>query len=116
MTTIPTKPANVVWTGMELFGDCRYVYVRLEDHSCANGAHASVRDYLLQLGNITKTSEEHGQPGAYALAASPWLAEELYQYANCELIGVTRAGTVTQTYRSRNHKLLRPQGLVTLRR
>lgn len=99
MTTIPKEPDNIIWTGMEMFGDCKYVYVRFEDHTISSNAPAEVIQMMDEMRAITERSPK-GQ-GRYALNVKPWLAEVLYNCANCELFGVMTTGANMRGQRSK---------------
>ncbi|ATW61157.1 hypothetical protein SEA_HARAMBE_62 [Gordonia phage Harambe] len=106
--TIPQAPENVVWTGTEIFGDCRYVYVRFEDHSVSIAAPQSIRTMMLQLQQESmKRRTPEGNGGAYALLLNPWAAEQVYNYCNALMFGVTRAGVNMEEVRSRHWKPIR---------
>lgn len=95
----PKEPAGLIWTGQEIFGDCKYVYVRLEDHSFSSQRGGVITDYLNELRERNK----------YGLIAQPWLAEQLYLYGNCLLYGVMTSGANMSERHSKYYKPKRPQ-------
>lgn len=101
---VPKAPSNLIWTGMEQFARCRYVYVRLQDYSVGAGAHQDVRKLLEELKNESAERRAMGKPGVYALNADPWLADQLFLYGNCELFGVTEQNTNMAAVRSKRFK------------
>jgi len=101
--TIPNAPENVVWSGTEIFGDCRFVYVRFENHSVSINAPSSIRTMMLQLQQESqRRMAADGSGGAYALLLNPWAAEQVYLYCNALMFGVTRAGVNMEEVRSRH--------------
>ncbi|AUV60665.1 hypothetical protein HOS75_gp065 [Gordonia phage SteveFrench] len=100
--TIPLPPENVVWSGTETFIDCKYVYVRFEDHTVSQFAPPSI----IQMMKDLKDQHEHGLErtghGAYALLVNPWVAEQIKAYCNALMFGVTKAGVHMDEIRSRH--------------
>ncbi|UTN91222.1 hypothetical protein SEA_POKYPUPPY_63 [Gordonia phage PokyPuppy] len=100
--TIPAAPDNLVWNGTETFGDCKYVYVRLESHAIAFGAHPKVVDMMTELHGIHNKGLRETGHGAYALLVNPWVAEQIKAHGNALMFGVTRSGAVMDEVRSRH--------------
>ncbi|QOP65394.1 hypothetical protein SEA_DIABLA_68 [Gordonia phage Diabla] len=100
--TVPQPPLNVVWSGTETFIDCKYVYVRFEDHSVSPSAHPSVIQMMKDLKEQHEAGLEHTGHGAYALLVNPRVAEQIKAYCNALMFGVTKARVHMDEVRSRN--------------
>lgn len=85
--SIPKKPKGVVFSPKRLFGDCRYVYVRFEDHSVDEQAHPDVVRMMDEMKAESDKRVAEGGSAIFSIIAEPWLAEQLYRYANCALVG-----------------------------
>ncbi|AVD99573.1 hypothetical protein SEA_BUTTERBALL_67 [Gordonia phage Butterball] len=100
--TIPQAPDNVVWSGTETFLDCKYVYVRFESHSVAQGAPLEIIDMMVELNALHNKGLRETGHGAYALLVNPWVAEQIKAYCNALMFGVTKGGSIMDEVRSRN--------------
>ncbi|AKJ71854.1 hypothetical protein TIN4_57 [Tsukamurella phage TIN4] len=108
MVKLPTKPDNLVWTGFEQFGDCKYVYVRFQDHSRSASSPEYLKEMMDTIFDESAASVREGGAPHFGLNVSPWLAEMLYLYTNCELFGVTTSGVNKPVLRSKQYAYVRP--------
>lgn len=104
---VPKAPDNLVWTGLEQFNDCKYIYVRFEDHSISTSADQRVQTFMHEMNIESGRSKAKTGNGLYAVNADPWLADQLFNHANCLLYGVTRAGVNLPEVHSKFFKPLR---------
>ncbi|AKJ71747.1 hypothetical protein TIN2_57 [Tsukamurella phage TIN2] len=107
MVALPTKPDNIVWTGFEQFGDCKYVYVRFQDHSRSASSPEYLKEMMDTFYDESDASVKSGGAPRYGLNVSPWLAELLYTFCNCELFPVSNSGVNMPPVRSRHFAHIR---------
>ncbi|AER26597.1 hypothetical protein GTE7_gp054 [Gordonia phage GTE7] len=94
---------------LKRFSDVTYVYARMQDFSCADGAPTIIKEELERLEReSTRSLEVYGHL-RYGVNLAPWMAEYFFEFANCDLTGVPTGGKDAFKMRSANYNQVREE-------